>query len=144
MSNKPILCVDFDGVVHSYERGWQDGKIYGTVVPGFFEWAERVRNHFNIAIYSSPSKTETGRREMAEWLSKRLNEAIEKDELPATFDRPAFWLSINLANEKPPAWLTIDDRAIRFDGDWTAPELAPEALRSFQPWTNRKKHDEQS
>lgn len=128
---KPIICVDFDGVIHSYERGWQDGSIYGTVVPGFFEWAVAAKEHFTLVIYSSRSKTPEGSMAMRNWIVDSLiddgyqNPPDDPRLCPADF---------NFAHEKPAAFLTIDDRAIRFRGDRSAPELAPEALLAFRPW----------
>ena len=119
---KPTLCLDFDGVIHSYERGWQDGSIYGTVVPGFFEWAARAQNQFKLVIYSSRSKDDAGRLAMGSWLAERLREWGGEP------------IDFVMAAEKPAAWLTIDDRAICFDGDWSDPTLQPDALRSFKPW----------
>lgn len=131
-TNKPTICVDFDGVIHSYERGWQDGAIYGTVVPGFFEWVERVRGHFKIVIYSSRSASPTGIGVMAAWLKEQYIEWVgTRDTGPV----PRF--EIEFAHKKPAAWLTIDDRAIRFCGDWLAPELTAEAMRAFKPWNAR-------
>lgn len=130
---KPTICVDFDGVIHSYERGWQGGAIYGTVVPGFFEWVERVRDHVKITIYSSRSKDEAGVVAMGMWLHEQRNAWIK-----AGGERhPTEPLELEFAHEKPAAWLTIDDRAVRFDGDWTAPELQPDAMLAFKPWMNR-------
>jgi hypothetical protein len=126
----PTICVDFDGVIHSYERGWQAGAIYGTVVPGFFEWVERVRSRFRLVIYSSRSKTDEGVMAMATWLHLRRNEWIATGGVRD----PSEPLGIEFADEKPAAFLTIDDRAIRFEGDWNAPELATEALLAFRPW----------
>jgi hypothetical protein len=132
--NKPIICVDFDGVIHSYERGWQNGEIYGTVVPGFFEWVERVRDHFKLVIYSSRSKDDDGVTAMGVWLHKQRNDWIKA----GGQRNPTEVLEIEFAHEKPPAFLTIDDRAIRFDGDWSAPDLSAEALRGFKPWMQRE------
>lgn len=129
---KPTICIDFDGVIHSYEKGWQDGVIYGTVVPGFFEWVERVRDRFKLVIYSSRSKDDGGVIAMGVWLHEQRNRWIsdggKRD--------PVETLEIEFAHEKPAAWLTIDDRAVCFRGDWTAPELAPDAMRSFKPWNS--------
>ena len=127
---KPTICIDFDGVIHSYERGWQNGEIYGDVVPGFFEWMERVRHQFKLVIYSSRSKTDEGVTAMALWLHKKRNEWLaaggNRDETVP--------LEIEFAHEKPPAWLTIDDRAVQFRGDWNDPAITAEAMQSFKPW----------
>jgi len=134
MRDKPILCVDFDGVIHSYERGWQDGSIYGEVVPGFFEWVERVRDHFKVVIYSSRSKDDAGVVAMGAWLHEKRNAWI-KD---GGQRHPTEPLEIEFSHEKPPAWMTIDDRAIQFRGDWSDAELSPENLLAFKPWMQKR------
>lgn len=127
---RPTICVDFDGVIHSYERGWQNGVIYGEVVPGFFEWVERVRHQFKLVVYSSRSKDEAGVKAMALWLHEQRNKWLK-----AGGDRhPTEQLTIEFAHKKPPAWLTIDDRAVCFRGDWSDPALDPAAMLSFKPW----------
>lgn len=164
-SFKPIICVDFDGVIHSYERGWQNGEIYGEVVPGFFEWVERVRDHVQVVVYSSPtstsrhiascisdpsgpsiirfttskttarSKTEDGMIAMGMWLHKKRNEWIAS----GGQRHPTEPLEIQCVHEKPKAWLTIDDRAICFRGDWTATELSLDSMLAFKPWNAKEK-----
>lgn len=126
----PIVAVDFDGVIHSYDKGWQDGTIYGEIIPGFFEWVERVRGAFKLVIYSSRSKSDTGVLAMSVWLHEQRNKWLasvgERDSTEP--------LEFEFAHQKPPAWLTIDDRAIQFRGDWSDPSLSAEAMRAFKPW----------
>lgn len=127
---KPILCIDFDGVIHSYERGWQNGVIYGTVTPGFFEWAEQAAKQFKLTIYSSRSKSEESIKAMCQWLAEQRaawRAAGGKNES----DEP---LAFDFAIQKPAAFLTIDDRAICFRGSWDSPELHPDAMRAYKPW----------
>jgi hypothetical protein len=127
---RPTLCLDFDGCIHLYSKGWQDGTIYDDVVPGFFEWALEAVKFFQLAVYSSRSKTDTGRADMMTWLEHHLedwNTAQPFDQrlAPGDFDYPRY---------KPAAFLTIDDRAVRFTGDWSEAPLHPEVLRMFRPW----------
>jgi len=140
---KPILCLDFDGVINPYSRGWQNGVLYeDDVVPGFFEWAEQATKLFRVTIYSSRSKTEDGKHDMRLWMVGR---AIEAGFNPTVTDtgalrllnaRTANLILLDFAHEKPPAFLTIDDRAVQFRGDWTAWWLRPERLLAFKPWTS--------
>lgn len=125
---KPILCIDFDGVIHSYERGWQDGVIYGSVTYGFFEWAEAAAQHFKLVIYSSRSKSDDGVLAMSTWLAEQRRLWRAQGGMHTVDDE----LSFEFAREKPPAFLTIDDRAVQFRGDWSS--LAPTSLRAFRPW----------
>lgn len=50
----------------------------------------------------------------------------------ADFEADISYLDFEFASQKPPAFLTIDDRAICFMGDWTA--LDPAQLTQFMPW----------
>lgn len=127
---KPILCIDFDGVIHSYERGWQDGIIYGNVVPGFFDWAKVAKDHFRLVIYSSRSKQALGIAEMKTWLGDQLHNEYENP-------KPLEVGDFEFAHEKPPAFLTIDDRALNFNGDWYDDCYWPEKLLNFKPWNNK-------
>lgn len=130
---KPIICVDFDGVIHSYERGWQDGEVYGTVTPGFFKWAIAAIEHFQLVIYSSRSKTPEGITAMREAIEKWSIDAIHAGEVSGDFDWGGFFPHLEFSDVKPPAFLTIDDRAICFQGDWS--KLDPAELLQFRTWT---------
>lgn len=130
---KPILCVDFDGVIHSYEHGWQGGKIYGSVTLGFFEWLRQAQDHFAVVVYSSRSKTVEGRLAMPEWVATQYLEWIADGGKPL----PEGSISaLRYAAEKPPAYLTIDDRAVCFDGDWG--KLTVKTMLAFKPWNASK------
>jgi len=130
MTNKPILCVDFDGVIHSYSSGWKEVDIIpDPPVVGAISWLLMAIEWWDVHIYSSRSKSAAGLMAMFEWT---YNNAYR--ELPEA-DAKILMKNIKFSHEKPAAFLTIDDRAVCFDGDWS--KLDPETLRQFKPW-NRK------
>lgn len=148
--SKPILCIDFDGVVHSYASGWKGvDVILDPVVPGFFEWTRMASQFFELCIYSSRSKEPAGRKAMSRWLVDRFFEAYPGGSTKDSSSTPEGTITfmfpdgehseLTISHSKPAAFLTIDDRAIRFEGNWAAAELSPEALLLFQPWNKSAK-----
>lgn len=123
---KPILCLDFDGVIHSYESGWKGAdKVPDRPVPGAMEFLADAVQHFRVAIFSSRSNQPGGHEAMRAWLERNAMEL-----LPGNFS----WIhQIEWPLEKPPALVTIDDRALTFDGTW--PSI--ETIKSFKPWNKR-------
>lgn len=126
------ICIDFDGVIHSYEKGWCNGAIYGKVTLGFWEWAIEAEKVMKLVIYSSRSKTPGGRLGMKRWLKKQWDSTQQE----FGGNMPKF----EFAATKPPAWLTIDDRCVTFTGDWG--ELSPETILAFRPWNAPVKKDD--
>jgi hypothetical protein len=129
---KPTLCIDFDGVIHAYSKGWQNGEIYDSATPGFFEWAAKARGQFKLVIYSSRSKDDEQIDKMRDWLGGQL--VAWKTSHMVSIELPPYMDDFDFAHEKPAAWLTIDDRALCFLGDWSVPWLDPAALHRFKPW----------
>lgn len=141
---KPILCLDFDGVIHSYTSGWQGAAVIpDPPVPGAIDFIIRALDHFQVAIYSSRSNEPDGRGAMRGWVKRRIAnhltvtenlDALNSERRAATIVREIKW-----PTAKPPALVTLDDRAVTFTGNW--PGL--DELRAFQPWNKRSDADRQ-
>lgn len=153
---KPILCLDFDGVLHSYSSGWKGAhRIPDPPVPGALEFVVGALDRFTVAILSSRSHQWFGRYAMKRWLRGHLIAAAGNDfsDTPewwsTRISQTAFadpwrdevrWAADRVVAEikwplfKPPATVTIDDRALTFTGEW--PTL--DALKAFQPWNKRR------
>ncbi|MFH1648337.1 MAG: hypothetical protein ABIA11_01225 [Patescibacteria group bacterium] len=133
-NNVPILCLDFDGVLHSYSSGWKGARnILDPPVTGAIEWLRSMLGcpenegigprylDFRIAIYSSRSRYFGGRKAMKKWLRKY---GLTKYEIEL----------IDFPLMKPAAFLQIDDRAITFTGVFPDPK----ELLKFKPWNKKE------
>lgn len=132
--SKPILCLDFDGVIHSYASGWKGADIIpDPPVPGAIDFIIRASAFFRVSIFSSRSGQEGGMYAMKSWLWKHAVEHAALEDVgvaDAAAAVKAVLSEVEWPDEKPPAFLTIDDRAITFTGAW--PNL--DDLLAFKPW----------
>lgn len=136
--SKPILCVDFDGVIHSYTSGWQGAlTISDPPVPGALKWLWNATEWFDVRVYSSRSKVEGATDAMWLWMVLWSGTQLGQDHPMSPKTGGVAGYPITFAHEKPAAFLTIDDRAICFEGDWS--EIEPADLLSFKPWNKRPK-----
>jgi hypothetical protein len=103
--------VDFDGVIHAYSKGWQDGAIYDEPVPGAFAALRTLMKHYTVFVFTSrdPYQAE-------EWLASHGFSCMIDNESgdPGFWDVPDVLL---VTRRKYPAVAYIDDRAVRFT-DW--------------------------
>jgi hypothetical protein len=125
MPRRKILCLDFDGVLHSYTSGWKGATVIpDEPVPGAIEFLRDAVRRFEVHIYSSRSGQSGGILAMRQWLAWQIDDA------------DYYWLSeIKWPVTKPPAHVTIDDRALTFTGEWPSME----DLQSFKPWNKRER-----
>jgi len=122
---KPILCLDFDGVCHSYTSRWQGADVIpDPPVAGLFEFLEEACKVFDIQVFSSRSHQDGGQAAMMAWFIEHRRQWREAGGQGVEI------LKIGFPTEKPPAMVSIDDRAITFTGQWPAVET----LRAFKPW----------
>ena len=154
---KPILCLDFDGVLHSYTSGWKGAaNIPDEAVPGAMDFIIQAMGQFEVHIHSSRSHQWGGRRAMKRWIRTWM---MIWDHDTKYDDKPA-WVRSIIAEEgfgseshevmcrevgrrivkqikfprhKPPALVTIDDRAFQFNGTW--PSMG--VLKHFKPWNKQ-------
>ena len=105
-----VIAVDFDGVIHKYSKGWQDGSIYDPPIDGVKEALQKFRDiGYKIVIYS----TRCNRRQ----IDGKLQES-EIAQVSAYLNEHHIPCDGIASKEKPLASVYIDDNGYRFDGDW--------------------------
>ena len=94
------IMIDFDGVIHNYDNGWQDGVIYGELIPDAKSTIDTLSKNYQIVIFSTRALNLNGQdtlTPMKKWL-----------------DEKGIYYN-DITGEKWPAAFYIDDRAIRFN-----------------------------
>lgn len=116
---KQTVVVDFDGVIHSYTSGWKGADVIpDPPTPGTREAIAKLRESYTVVVVSSRCHQEGGIEAIKTWLAMN---GIEVD---------------LITNDKPPHIVVIDDRAIRFNGEWDSViESIPVASI---PWNKKK------
>ena len=80
---KPILCLDFDGVIHSYTSGWKGADVIpDPPVPGAMAFLWDATDHFRVAIFSSRSNQPGGMKAMITYVAANF-----RNHFPGPADR---------------------------------------------------------
>ena len=115
------ICMDFDGVIHSYTSGWKGADVIpDPPVPGaaeFMIWG--LEQGFEMVVSSARCEHELGA-----WA---IEEFLRDHGIPFT----------RVARKKPPALLYVDDRGFRFGGDFEALKSFVEEEGAMAPWNKR-------
>ena len=108
MKFKQTIALDFDGVLNNYSG--YDEKDLGTIRDGCKEFLEAISKEYTIIIFTSRNHTH-----VVDWIRYyNLDKYIRK-----------------VTNSKPPAVAYIDDRAVRFNGNY---EETLEVLKDVNPY----------
>lgn len=106
------ICLDFDGVLHSYRSGWCGAEIIpDPPIHGTREAVARLRQQYRVVVLSARCHSPEGRQAVTNWLERH---GIAVDEV---------------CEHKPPAHIYVDDRAVRFRGNW---DDAMDEVRDFR------------
>lgn len=122
MSHKPTVILDFDGVVHSYVSGWKGADVVpDPPVEGAFEAIESyLEAGLDVAIFSTRTGQPEGVKAMKVWFQEHGASSRIMAEL-------------RFPLHKPPAIVSIDDRAVLFQGTFPTSE----EVLSFKTWQRK-------
>lgn len=102
---RPAIGIDFDDTIHANMR--YAPEPVGPPVPGALAFVNKLLDEgWTVDIFSARADSPDGRAAIKTWLTNHDFPVREMGEI---------------TNRKKPTWLaTLDDRGIRFDGDFRA------------------------
>ncbi len=145
------IAIDFDGVIHKYSKGWQDGKCYDVPVDGVFKAIRLFMDAgYSVFIFSTRDA-----KQIVRWMKENTYETdyeyngmggdpgdYRYPKFGFTVEKIPFWKKfwnkqnvIGVTKRKLPAACYIDDRAITFEGNW---EAMYDRVQFFKTYQERK------
>lgn len=110
--SRKTICLDFDGVIHSYRSGWKgESVITDPPIHRVDEAIAHLRKNYRVVVHSARCCSEEGCQAIRDWLN---HHNIVVDEV---------------CMFKPPAFVYVDDRAVAFTGDWDETILTIQSFR---------------
>jgi len=106
MRDKSWVVVDLDGTLAEYDH-WRGPQHFGEPLPGASEFMHRLSDRFQIAIWTTRGDIVA----VKAWLDAHN---IPYDSINDTAHNPEG------CGNKPIGVAYLDDRAVRFDGDYDA------------------------
>ncbi len=99
------IAVDFDGVIHNFDKGFHDGTCYGDPLPGALDAIKTLSDKYNVIIFTAKAKPsrplvngKTGTELVQEWLEKH----------------DVMQYVTEITAEKPRSQIYIDDKGYHF------------------------------
>ena len=125
------VCLDFDGVLHSYVSGWQGASVIPD--PPVEGMVLKLRSYLaatlKLAVHSARSAQADGIQAMHSWIDHH-DAATRRPEDEPLVDQLLFPF------HKPAAKVYLDDRGLRFTGKFPSVD---ELMRSFRVWNEADK-----
>lgn len=107
------VSVDFDGVIHNADKGWQGGTVYGDPMPGALQALRELMDKHPVFIMTARPDLEP----VAQWLSRLGFETMTQDAADENAKKRWHTRGILLVtNAKLPAIAYIDDKGFGFEG----------------------------
>ncbi len=115
------IALDFDGVLHAYREGWAGGKIYDRPVEGAQRAVKELLDAgFTLVIHTcriNPNPEENWTTEEPQIRAAAIRTWL------INYNFPLDWSTEVEIHPKPTAFVYIDDRALRFTGEGSWPDV---------------------
>ena len=117
------ICIDFDGVIHDYSKGWQGIDVFDRVLPGASEGTHELHDAgWTVIIFTTRNDTPA------------LRAFLQENDI--YFD----YINYNPRQPKGSdhgkviANVYLDDRGVCFMGDWKS---SVSQILTFEPWQKK-------
>lgn len=124
---KKTICIDFDGVIHDYSKGWQGEDVFGQMIPNADIGTSVLKQKgWTVIIFTTRKKTD----KLEQWLKEHN---IVYDYINENPNQPDYTSGKIIAD------VYLDDRGICFRGRWDQWLLRD--IIDFEPWQVQSKKE---